>query len=300
MQQVENTIQFTQAPKPQRLRPIDLVPRTRNQERLVMALQDADQHIVVTAGPAGTGKTYTGVALAVKALKEKRVKRIILTRPAVEAGENLGFLPGDMKEKLDPYMQPLYDALRDMLPPQTLEDYIREILLEYDKGSQIAKKIIFDLVKDPLRQNISEEVQEQIANEKGFKIEKLPQSGKNCLRIYQGKVVRSSELTKKEKELSSKSLDFKLINEKKPNLKFFTYNKYNKWVGGSTDDVFNDVRHLIENFENAKDKSIVLVIILDGYYWDLNRRKLQSYQNENLIITSSDELTILNETPELH
>jgi hypothetical protein len=183
---------------------------------------------------------------------------------------------------------------------QTLEDYIREILLEYDKGSQIAKKIIFDLVKDPLRQNISEEVQEQIANEKGFKIEKLPQSGKNCLRIYQGKVVRSSELTKKEKELSSKSLDFKLINEKKPNLKFFTYNKYNKWVGGSTDDVFNDVRHLIENFENAKDKSIVLVIILDGYYWDLNRRKLQSYQNENLIITSSDELTILNETPELH
>jgi phosphate starvation-inducible PhoH-like protein len=80
--------------------------------------------MVFAVGPAGTGKTYTGVALAVKALKEKQVKRIILTRPAVEAGENLGFLPGDMKEKLDPYMQPLYDALRDMIPPQSLEDYM--------------------------------------------------------------------------------------------------------------------------------------------------------------------------------
>jgi hypothetical protein len=84
---------------------------------------------IVTGGP-GTGKTYTGVALAVKALKEKQVKRIILTRPAVEAGENLGFLPGDMKEKLDPYMQPLYDALRDMLPPQTLEDYILKGIIQ--------------------------------------------------------------------------------------------------------------------------------------------------------------------------
>ena len=77
-------------------------------------------------GPAGTGKTYTSVALAVKALKEKQVKRIILTRPAVEAGENLGFLPGDMKEKLDPYMQPLYDALRDMIPSERLSSYIEK------------------------------------------------------------------------------------------------------------------------------------------------------------------------------
>jgi phosphate starvation-inducible PhoH-like protein len=75
-------------------------------------------------GPAGTGKTYTAVALAVKALKNKEVKRIILTRPAVEAGENLGFLPGDLKEKLDPYMQPLYDALNDMLPIEKLNQYI--------------------------------------------------------------------------------------------------------------------------------------------------------------------------------
>jgi phosphate starvation-inducible PhoH-like protein len=82
--------------------------------------------MVFAVGPAGTGKTYTGVALAVKALKEKQVKRIILTRPAVEAGENLGFLPGDLNEKLDPYMQPLYDALRDMIPSEKLKNYIEK------------------------------------------------------------------------------------------------------------------------------------------------------------------------------
>jgi len=101
---------------------------TPNQQLLVDTVFKND--MVFAIGPAGTGKTYTGVALAVKALKEKQVKRIILTRPAVEAGENLGFLPGDMKEKLDPYMQPLYDALRDMLPPQTLEDYILKGIIQ--------------------------------------------------------------------------------------------------------------------------------------------------------------------------
>lgn len=101
---------------------------TPNQQKLVDFTLKND--MVFAVGPAGTGKTYTGVALAVKALKEKQVKRIILTRPAVEAGENLGFLPGDMKEKLDPYMQPLYDALRDMLPPQTLEDYILKGIIQ--------------------------------------------------------------------------------------------------------------------------------------------------------------------------
>tara|TARA_B100000767_G_scaffold265223_1_gene281041 strand:- start:18809 stop:19762 length:954 start_codon:yes stop_codon:yes gene_type:complete len=104
--------------------------KTINQQRLVLASQKNDMLFAV--GPAGTGKTYTSVALAVKALKEKQVKRIILTRPAVEAGENLGFLPGDMKEKLDPYMQPLFDALRDMIPTERLNSYI-------DKGTiQIA------------------------------------------------------------------------------------------------------------------------------------------------------------------
>ena len=96
--------------------------QTLNQRRLVEAVQQND--MVFAIGPAGTGKTYTGVALAVKALKEKQVRRIILTRPAVEAGESLGFLPGDLKEKLDPYMQPLYDALRDMIPSEKLENYL--------------------------------------------------------------------------------------------------------------------------------------------------------------------------------
>ena len=98
--------------------------KTLNQKRLVEFMGEKD--MVFAIGPAGTGKTYTGVALAVKALKEKQVRRIILTRPAVEAGENLGFLPGDLNEKLDPYMQPLYDALRDMIPKDTLKNYIEK------------------------------------------------------------------------------------------------------------------------------------------------------------------------------
>lgn len=96
--------------------------KTENQRKMISAIVKNDMLFAV--GPAGTGKTYTAVALAVKALKNKEVKRIILTRPAVEAGENLGFLPGDLKEKLDPYMQPLYDALNDMLPADKLNQYI--------------------------------------------------------------------------------------------------------------------------------------------------------------------------------
>ena len=101
---------------------------TANQKKMVSAVEKKD--MVFAIGPAGTGKTYTAVALAVRALKNRQVKRIILTRPAVEAGENLGFLPGDMKEKLDPYLQPLYDALRDMLPPQKLAAYIEDRTIE--------------------------------------------------------------------------------------------------------------------------------------------------------------------------
>lgn len=96
--------------------------QTQNQRKMVTGINKNDMLFAV--GPAGTGKTYTAVALAVRALKNKEVKRIILTRPAVEAGENLGFLPGDFKEKLDPYMQPLYDALHDMIPAERLSDYL--------------------------------------------------------------------------------------------------------------------------------------------------------------------------------
>ncbi|TDI81869.1 MAG: PhoH family protein [Bacteroidetes bacterium] len=102
--------------------------QTANQRKMVELTKKYD--MVFAIGPAGTGKTYTAVALAIKALKEKQVRRIILTRPAVEAGENLGFLPGDLKEKLDPYMQPLYDALRDMIPFEKLESFIEKGVIQ--------------------------------------------------------------------------------------------------------------------------------------------------------------------------
>lgn len=102
--------------------------KTRNQLKLIEASDNYD--IVFAVGPAGTGKTYTAVALAVKALKNKMVKKIILTRPAVEAGESLGFLPGDLKEKIDPYLRPLYDALDDMLPAEKLEHFMQTRVIE--------------------------------------------------------------------------------------------------------------------------------------------------------------------------
>ncbi len=102
--------------------------RTVNQRKLVQ--EYAENDLILAIGPAGTGKTYTAIALAVKALRNKSIQRIILTRPAVEAGENLGFLPGDLKEKMDPYLQPLYDALRDMIPPKKLQGYIDEGIIE--------------------------------------------------------------------------------------------------------------------------------------------------------------------------
>lgn len=102
--------------------------RTPNQHKMVKSAMVND--IVFAIGPAGTGKTYTAVALAVKALKNKEIKRIILTRPAVEAGENLGFLPGDLKEKIDPYLRPLYDALDDMIPADKLKTYLENRVIE--------------------------------------------------------------------------------------------------------------------------------------------------------------------------
>jgi phosphate starvation-inducible protein PhoH and related proteins len=102
--------------------------RTVNQQRMVQSIATND--MIFAIGPAGTGKTYTAVALAVRALKNKEVRRIVLTRPAVEAGENLGFLPGDLKDKLDPYLQPLYDALRDMIPTQKLVGYLEDGTIE--------------------------------------------------------------------------------------------------------------------------------------------------------------------------
>ena len=100
--------------------------RARTVNQLLLASEYKTNDLIIAEGPAGTGKTYTSIALAVRALREREVKKIILTRPAVEAGERLGFLPGDMKEKLDPYLQPLYDALHDMLPFKKLETWLED------------------------------------------------------------------------------------------------------------------------------------------------------------------------------
>ncbi|MDR0863391.1 MAG: PhoH family protein [Candidatus Symbiothrix sp.] len=105
-----------------------IVARTENQQRLVQEFDKNDMLFAI--GPAGSGKTYTAIALAVRALKNREVKKIILSRPAVEAGEKLGFLPGDMKEKIDPYLQPLYDALEDMIPLAKLKDYIENKVIQ--------------------------------------------------------------------------------------------------------------------------------------------------------------------------
>ena len=105
-----------------------ILPRSINQQKLVEAFQQDD--MVFAVGPAGTGKTYTAIALAVRALKNKEIKKIILSRPAVEAGEKLGFLPGDMKDKIDPYLQPLYDALQDMIPANKLKEYMEMNIIQ--------------------------------------------------------------------------------------------------------------------------------------------------------------------------
>ena len=126
----ENTIKFEQA-KPIKQRPIDIVPRTRNQERLVLALQNESEHIVVTAGPAGTGKTYLAMLAAVKAFRGGEVDRIVLTRPAVGVeDEKHGFLPGDLNQKMDPWVRPLTDILREYYRQPDIAAMIAEQTIE--------------------------------------------------------------------------------------------------------------------------------------------------------------------------
>lgn len=132
--------------------------RTANQRKLVKETEIND--MVFAVGPAGTGKSYTAVAIAVRALKNKQVRRIILSRPAVEAGENLGFLPGDLKEKLDPYMQPLYDALRDMIPSEKLEEMMNDGIIQiaplaFMRGRTLDKSfVILDEAQNATRSQI--------------------------------------------------------------------------------------------------------------------------------------------------
>jgi phosphate starvation-inducible PhoH-like protein len=138
--QVENTINFNQAPQRARPRPVNLIPRTRNQERLVLALADSDQPIVVTAGPAGTGKTYLAMLAAIKSLREGACDRIVMTRPAVGVeGESHGFLPGNLVAKMEPWTRPLLDVMREYYRPAEIltmiEDQVVEISpLAYMRG----------------------------------------------------------------------------------------------------------------------------------------------------------------------
>lgn len=135
-----------------------ILARTPNQQKLVDTFDHND--MVFAIGPAGSGKTYTAIALAVKALKTKQVKKIILSRPAVEAGEKLGFLPGDMKEKIDPYLQPLYDALEDMIPPVKLTEYLENKVIQiaplaFMRGRTLNDAIIIlDEAQNTTRQQI--------------------------------------------------------------------------------------------------------------------------------------------------
>ena len=120
-------------------------PKTQGQKNIIQASEEND--VIFAIGPAGTGKTYMAVALAVKALKEKRVKKIVLCRPAVDAGESLGFLPGDMKEKVDPYLRPMYDALEDMMPGEKLKYYMQQNVIEiaplaYMRGRTLSNAFI--------------------------------------------------------------------------------------------------------------------------------------------------------------
>lgn len=122
-----------------------IMARSKNQKRLVEKFADND--LMFAIGPAGSGKTYTAIALAVKALKNKEIRKIVLSRPAVEAGEKLGFLPGDMKEKIDPYLQPLYDALQDMLPGEKLRSYMEQGVIQiaplaYMRGRTLSDAVV--------------------------------------------------------------------------------------------------------------------------------------------------------------
>jgi len=185
--------------------------KTFNQKKMVESIDQNDMLFAI--GPAGTGKTYTAVALAVRALKNKEVRRIILTRPAVEAGESLGFLPGDMKDKLDPYLQPLYDALRDMLPTQKLLAYLEDETIEiaplaYMRGRTLGN--VFAILDEA--QNVSE------SQLKMF----LTRMGKSSKFIITGDVTqidlpqhKSSGLLQAQHVLKDvKGIDFIYLNEK--------------------------------------------------------------------------------------
>lgn len=168
----ENTIIFGVNGKP-------ITARTKNQKVLVEKYYKND--LLFAVGPAGSGKTYTAIALAVRALKNKEIRRIILSRPAVEAGESLGFLPGDMKDKIDPYLQPLYDALKDMIPPSRLAEFVENEVIQIAPLAYMRGRTLSDAVV------ILDEAQNTTKNQlKMF----LTRMGKNAKFIITGDVTQ--------------------------------------------------------------------------------------------------------------
>ncbi|OFY58555.1 MAG: phosphate starvation-inducible protein PhoH [Bacteroidetes bacterium RBG_13_46_8] len=204
--------------------------RTVNQKRLIHEYGQND--LIFAIGPAGTGKTYTAIALAVRALKNKEVKRVILTRPAVEAGEKLGFLPGDMKQKLDPYLQPLYDALGDMIPHKKLESYIEEGIVEIAPLAYMRGRTLGDAFV------ILDEGQNTTVNQlKMF----LTRMGKNAKFIVTGDI---TQIDLPEKKLSGLVMAVSLLS----NIKGISVIEFD------TRDIVRHrlVKHIVHAYENQR------------------------------------------------
>lgn len=197
-----------------------------------------------------------------------------------------------VNNKIDLHHKEIWTSLRNGVykysEQHNLEpiQFVDTLLKEYGQNNVSAKSIVLSLGKDPSRQNLSEELQEQYWKENGIMLKKMPQNGKKSLHIYNGKWVKGADLSKQTKGLASKAMDYKLND-------LYTYNKYNKWIGGGTDDTFNDIKKTIELFIQIPNNTTTkLLFILDGKYWDDEKRnelKLQYINNKMLMITCTDD-----------
>ena len=197
-----------------------------------------------------------------------------------------------LSKKIDFDDNEVWDSLRNGVERYSEQvekhpfEWVKQLLEDLSKNITSAKNIVLTLCKDASRQNLSEEMQKIVWGESGINLRGLPQSGDDTIHIFDGKWVKGVELSKDTKGIATKAMDFKVIDS---NSEVYTYNKYNKWVGGSTDDVYNDIKKTIESFKKITNNTIKLLIILDGEYWDLKRKELTKYNNEMLMITCSDE-----------
>lgn len=197
-----------------------------------------------------------------------------------------------LSKKIDFDDEEVWDSLKNGIERYSEQvekhpfEYVRQLLEGRSKNCIFTKNIILTLCKDASRQNLSEEIQKIVWGDNGINLRSLPQSGDDTIHIFDGKWIKGVDLPKDTKGIATKAMDFKVIDS---NNEVFTYNKYNKWVGGSTDDVYNDVKKTIESFKKIRDNTVKLLIILDGEYWDLKRKELTKYNNDMLMITCSDE-----------